>query len=274
MRICVLSENTAVSEALAAEHGLSLYVETERHRLLFDTGAGGNFAKNAVKLGIDLRAVDIAFISHGHYDHGGGLKTFLNLNTKAPVYISKNAFGRYYANRTGGVKQYIGLDEELVLSERFICVEEGLVIDEEFELFSGVKGNSFIPSGNADLFEFDGQNYKQDDFTHEQSLIITQGNKKLLIAGCAHRGIINILDKFKELQGRCPDYVIGGFHLYSLSTDSYEPYDRLVQIGELLKASGSVFFTCHCTGIKAYRQLKEIMPDKMNYISAGDNLVI
>ena len=84
MKVTVLSENTSAC-GLPSEHGLSLYVETNGRKLLFDTGQGDLFARNAEVLGVDLSAVGLAVISHGHYDHGGGLKTFLSLNDSAPV---------------------------------------------------------------------------------------------------------------------------------------------------------------------------------------------
>jgi 7,8-dihydropterin-6-yl-methyl-4-(beta-D-ribofuranosyl)aminobenzene 5'-phosphate synthase len=85
MIIKVLAENTSATNDLCSEHGLSLYIETKGHKLLFDTGASAFFAENAIKMNVDLSAVDLAVISHGHYDHGGGLKTFLNINTCARV---------------------------------------------------------------------------------------------------------------------------------------------------------------------------------------------
>ncbi|NCA67648.1 MAG: MBL fold metallo-hydrolase, partial [Clostridia bacterium] len=79
MKITTLCENTSISPEFKCEHGLSFYVETKKHKLLFDTGESGIFAENAAKLGIDLSEVDIAVISHGHYDHGGGLPAFLGM---------------------------------------------------------------------------------------------------------------------------------------------------------------------------------------------------
>ena len=96
MNLTVLLENTACRDELVAEHGLSLYIEAGGKRILFDTGASPAFADNAEKLGIDLSQVDLCILSHGHYDHGGGIRRFLEINDHAPVYVSRHAFGDYY----------------------------------------------------------------------------------------------------------------------------------------------------------------------------------
>ena len=93
MKITVLTENTACRESLACEHGLSLYIETGCHKILFDAGQSGAFADNAEALGIDLSAVDFAVLSHGHYDHGNGLVRFLEINGTAPIYLRRDTFG-------------------------------------------------------------------------------------------------------------------------------------------------------------------------------------
>ena len=107
MKITALTENTPFNDNISAEHGLSLYIETEKHNILFDMGQTSLFAENAKKLGIDLTKVDIAVLSHGHYDHGGGLTEFLKINKTAPVYINRYAFGDYY----NGTEKYIALEE-------------------------------------------------------------------------------------------------------------------------------------------------------------------
>ncbi|HHU83897.1 MAG TPA: MBL fold metallo-hydrolase [Clostridiales bacterium] len=274
MTVTVLSENTTSSEKFKSEHGLSLFIETESHKILFDTGASGLFAENAEKMGIDLSSVDIAIISHGHYDHGGGLKTFLNINNKAKIYIHKQAFEPHYSTREGGTKAYIGLDKSLLPNERFVFCGDRFVIDDKLELFSDVEPERFVPTGNKDLFVKDGDNFVQDNFAHEQNLIINENGKTLLIAGCAHKGIINIVDKFKVIKGYTPDYVIGGFHLYSRGTGQNEDPDIVDEIGKILLETRSRYYTCHCTGIESYNRLKTVMGDKIDYISTGKKLKI
>ena len=110
MKIINLVENTTSRQDVEAEHGLSLYVETEGHKILFDMGQTDMFSKNAEAMGVDLSQVDIAVLSHGHYDHGGGLEKFLSINKKAPIFISQYAFGDYY----NGSEKYIGLDKSVL----------------------------------------------------------------------------------------------------------------------------------------------------------------
>lgn len=271
MIVKTLVENTAISDAFQSEHGLSLYVETEKHKLLFDVGAGDLFIENAKKMGIDLAAVDLVVISHGHCDHGGGLKNFLNVNTKAKIYLHQKAFERHYSDRPSG-KVDIGLDEKLLPNERFIFVDQHVVIDEELTLFSHVPALHAKPSGNQNLFMLDDGAFVVDDFTHEQNLIITENEKTLLIAGCAHNGIMNIMEQVQRLQHDFPDYVIGGFHLYNRSKNQCENPKIVKEIGEYLKKTNSKYYTCHCTGVEVYQSLKEIMKEKIEYLATGSQL--
>ena len=113
MKITVLVENTG-TDAVRGAHGLSLYVETAEHRLLFDFGPDGELLKeNAAALGIDLAAVDVAILSHGHDDHAGGLKAFLETNDRAKVCAHRLAFLPHYSIRDGVLKE-IGADAVLI----------------------------------------------------------------------------------------------------------------------------------------------------------------
>lgn len=274
MRIKVLAENTSKDDMLGSEHGLSLYIETKKHKLLFDTGASDLFARNAVRMKIDLSKVDLAVLSHGHYDHGGGLEPFLSIHASAPVYVRQKAFEKHYSKRPDGTFKYNGLDETLLTSSRFVFTKDQHLIDEELTLFSAVKGNLLTPSGNKNLFMGDKSAPVLDDFSHEQNLVIRECGKTLLIAGCAHRGIVNILEHFHALYGSFPDDVIGGFHLYNIVTNQSEPPSVLSQIAQYLLGTNAVFHTCHCTGLESYRYLKTLMGEKIAYLSTGDEFIL
>ena len=272
MMISVLSENTAASDAFSCEHGLSLHIQTKKHILLFDTGASGLFAENANKLEVDLAAVDIAVLSHGHYDHGGGLKTFLDINPAAKVYAQEGAFGPHYAARPEGHMGYIGLDPGLLPSDRFVFCGRYCVIDDELELFSSPEENWPAPSGNAELYRKEGDEFLPDDFSHEQNLIIREDGQTVLISGCAHRGILNIVNWFHKDKGHFPDVLIDGFHLHSRGSGKGESPEAVDALARELLRTGTLCYTCHCTGLEAYRQLKALMGDRIGYLPAGSRL--
>ncbi len=274
MIIRALIENTTSDAKYKYEHGLCLYIETEKHTLLFDTGASSLFADNAVKMGIDLGKVDIAVISHGHHDHGGGLKTFLDINTQSKIYIHENAFDKHYGNRPNGKLENIGLDEALHRNNRFVFTGDKNVIDDELELFADVRPERLNPSGNKELYMCDGDKTINDDFRHEQNMIISESGNTVLIAGCAHKGIVNIVNRFFELRGRMPDYIVGGFHLTNPSFKKNEDPSVTDAIANYLISTKSMCFTGHCTGIESYERLKSVMGDKISYLSTGMKITI
>jgi 7,8-dihydropterin-6-yl-methyl-4-(beta-D-ribofuranosyl)aminobenzene 5'-phosphate synthase len=273
MDIYVLAENTSVSDEYDNEHGLSIYVEAKGRRLLFDMGASSLFAKNAKKLGLDLSLVDAAIVSHGHYDHGGGLGTFLQLNDKAKIYINKKAFEGHFARREEG-ETYIGLDKKLAENERIILTGDHYVIEEGIILISGVKDQKLNPSGNKELLMQKHGEFVCDDFSHEQSLLVQEGNNEALFAGCSHKGIVNILEHIRHKGYPAPTHVIGGFHMYSRSGGRYEDISTLEKTGAYLRNTGSSYYTCHCTGINAYKRLKEIIGERVEYLATGSRLKI
>ena len=274
MIIRTLVENTSISKDLRSEHGLSLYIETKKHRLLFDLGASTLFIENAAKLGVDLSKIDLVIVSHGHYDHGGGLKAFLNENSKANIVLNQKAFGQYYAKKLGKENAYIGLDAALLPNDRFVFSQNRLVIDDELEVFSNIKGKKLLPVGNKDLLKKSGISFDEDDFAHEQNLIIRENGKTLLVAGCAHNGIVNIMEHILKEEKTPIDFVIGGFHLVNPAAKRNEDPALINQIGEYLKATKITYYTCHCTGIEPYKQLKGIMQDNIHYLATGSEIII
>ena len=202
MKITALTENTSKT-GLPYEHGLSLYIQTESHNILFDTGQTELFAQNAKTLGIDLSKVDIAVLSHGHYDHGGGLKKFLELNKTAPVYMSKYAFEPHY----NGTEKYIGLDLSLKDSDKIVLTDGVTKLADGLTLYSCNEKEKLCDLGSFGLNTKENGAIVPDDFRHEHYLLIEENGRRVLISGCSHKGIVNIESWFK------PDVLIGGFHL-------------------------------------------------------------
>ena len=139
MIITVLAENTAISEDFGSEHGLSILIQMKDSTILFDTGCGGLFLQNAKKLGLDLKQVTHLILSHGHYDHGGGIPTFLAENKQASVFLRKEAFTPLYAKRLGGEIDDIGLPNELKDDPRLVFTHDGMVVTETVTLFSDIR---------------------------------------------------------------------------------------------------------------------------------------
>lgn len=275
MIIKVLSENTSSMDSLGCEHGLSLYIKTNKHKVLFDTGASSLFMQNAQKMRVDLSKVDIVVISHGHNDHAGGLETFLRINKTAKIYLQEKAFGDYYSQRPDNEKKYIGIDKNLFSHGQIVLVKDRLIIDDELELFANVTQNRLSPSGNKTLYKKEEGEFFPDDFLHEQNLVIREDDKIVLIAGCAHNGIVNILDCFYKENGCMPTHVIGGLHLYNPAFKVNEDESVISEIAKQLLQSKARFYTCHCTGVAPYEQLEEQMGSKnIAYLSTGNQLII
>jgi 7,8-dihydropterin-6-yl-methyl-4-(beta-D-ribofuranosyl)aminobenzene 5'-phosphate synthase len=274
MIIKALVENSSGNPSLGAEHGLSLFIEANGKKILFDTGASSLFSENAQKLGVDLQSVDFAVLSHGHYDHGGGLETFLSINSTAPIYIRENAFNPFYSEREGNTYEYIGLDRKLLNEKQIILTKTQTQIAEGISLFSGVKGTRFFPSGNCSLFKKEGDSYVLDDFAHEQNLVLEEDGISLLVAGCAHRGIVNILEHFHQKRGYYPTHVIGGFHLFNHRTGKPETNETLLGIAHFLQKTEATYYTCHCTGEESFGFLHSKMGAQIEYLSGGRILTI
>lgn len=274
MLIKTLVENTSSDCEIKCEHGLSLYIKTKNHHILFDTGASDLFIENANKMGVDLLNIDIVIISHGHYDHGGGLRDFLNLNDKARIYLNKGSFGEYYSENRFKVKRYIGLDQTLIPNERFVFVGDYLVIDQELTLYSQMQGQQMNPKSNDSLYIKLEDEYEKDRFDHEQHLLIKEDSKYVLFMGCGHSGIVNIIENLKIKYNLIPTHIIGGFHLYSHSKDEYESEKLIEDIGLYLNRTDMTFYTGHCTGINSYDMIKKLLHDKINYLSTGTEIEI
>lgn len=258
MKIVSLLENTTEREDIKAEHGLSVYIETARHKILFDMGHTDLFSENAKTLGVDLSAVDLAVLSHGHYDHGGGLRKFLELNDHAPVYIQRDAFLPHYH----GTDIYIGLDVTLKDHPQIIFTGDECRIDDYLTLFScneRERTHETVVSGQT---EKTARGFLPEEYRHEQYLLIEEDGKRVLISGCSHKGILDIVGWFS------PDTLVGGFHYSNLALDGY-----LMGAAKELATYPTLFYTCHCTGREQYEFMKQYMPS-LHYLSCGQTVIV
>ena len=259
MRWTVLSDNRSYDSCLFTEHGLSVLLQTERHKILLDTGASDVFVRNAEQLGIDLSDVGYVFISHGHSDHAGGLRYFLEHNQKAQVIVSPDAMsGKFFSKR--GNLHSITTEWPEIGEDRLVLIDQTCEILEGLHVIAHIPQKHPMPKGNQNLYIQDADgNYIYDDFRHELALYVDG----LLFTGCAHSGLENIL-------AACPwpvHTVVGGFHLL----DGQETDDEIKALAQRLKAMypETQFYTSHCTGDHVLEVMKDVMGEQLQPFSAG-----
>ena len=259
MKWTVLSDNRAKDPSFMTEHGLSILLETERYRILLDTGASDVFILNAKRMGIDLGSVDYVFISHGHSDHAGGLRHFMDVNKRAKVIVSLEAVNGMFYSRRNDLHSITTMWPE-GMGERLIMVDHTCEVADGIHIMAHIPHTHPMPKGNRHLFIKDAEgNFFLDDFRHELALY-TGG---LLFTGCAHSGLENIL-------AACPwpvRSVVGGFHLL----DGHESRDELVGLAQRLTDNypHTVFHTSHCTGDIAYAIMKKAMATRLHAFCCG-----
>jgi len=217
--ITTLVENCVYGRKLQAEHGLSLYIETSEHRLLFDTGASDLFIRNARLLHIDLQKVDYLILSHGHSDHTGGLRHFLELNKQATVVCKREAFSpKFKDERENGMKHTQTFD-----LSRFRFIEE------QTELLPGV---FLFPS--IDIIDHEDTHFERfrvqkedgchipDTFQDELAVVLVEPDGFSVLSACSHRGITNILRTVRAAFPESPcNLLLGGFHIHNAEERKY-----------------------------------------------------
>ena len=273
MRITALVENIASRPDCEPAHGLSLWVETGCQRLLMDAGPSDVLLRNAKALGIDVSKADMLVLSHGHYDHAGGMLPFAALAPDTPIYLRRTATEAYFSGSSEeGSLHFIGIDPAVRQLPQLYRVDGTLEIGEGLWLFGDITGRKAWPEANRKLSRKIGERYVQDSFDHEQCLVIREKGLSVLLSGCAHNGVLNILDRFFELWHVYPDVVISGFHMKKSLPHTPDEEETIRTTARALCAYPCRFYTCHCTGLPAYGLMKEIMGDQLSYLRCGDVL--
>ena len=278
VRIVNLIENTEGSRGCIFAHGLSFYIEACDKKMLMDLGPSADTLENAGTLGIDLKSVDTVILSHGHYDHSGGILPFVELNDHADIYMQSIAQDDYYADDgpdAGDERiRYIGIDKKICDLPQVKKMNGDFEIAEGIELFTVKNRTHKLPFTNKRLLMKQGGELVRDEFRHEQFLVLTEGGMRILLGGCAHNGILSIMDAYLEKYGKAPDAVVSGFHLMKKTPYRDDQVKEIEEIAQELVKFPTVFYTCHCTGTDAFDIMKVVMGDKLIYIHSGDEIIL
>jgi len=270
LRITTLSENTARMGDFVGEWGLSILVEVGDISILLDTGKSFSAVHNADALGVDLAKIDRIVLSHGHYDHTGGLRQVLQrMRKEVEIIAHPDVWQAKYARREGEPDRYAGIPfqrEELEsLGARFhltaqpVYITDNIVTTGEIPMVTG-----FEQIDNA-LFVREGTGWQPDKVMDDQALIVNTEHGLVVILGCAHHGMVNTLYHARQLTGITEIYaVVGGSHLVNASEE------RLWQTIAALRELGvQMLGLCHCTDLPAASVLAQEFGETFFFNKAG-----
>ena len=267
MKITVLIENTG-KKPLTAEHGLSVYISFDGRNYLLDAGQSGAFMDNAKLLGIDLNRVDKTILSHGHYDHADGFVPYLDQYPDRKIYAQPGVFDAYYSSSKGKM-HYIGLDEQLLKrKDRFILSDKVMKIDDDVYLIA----DECRGTAGKKLYSKEGEDYVNDDFHHEQSLVFDTEKGLVIFNSCSHTGLVPIVENVEKVLQKPVYAYIGGLHMKSVrhgveGTDFSD--EQLREISAFALSHIQYVYTGHCTGNVAMDILKGYMKERLLPIYTG-----
>jgi len=267
--ITALIENTAASQKLESEHGLSLWINYANRSILFDTGQSDLLLKNAEILNIDLASADAIVLSHGHYDHTGGLASVLEIAPKAKIYLHPAAVELKLSGNGSSVRP-IGMSDAAraaIQNRRVIWTVAPA------RLLSGISVTGQIPRINdfedvGGAFFNDNDCLKRDELLDDQALFIESSRGLIVVLGCAHSGVVNTLNYISKLTGKKKIHaLIGGMHLVNANSKRIENTLKTFEKFEIQK-----IIPLHCTGAEAVKVFNNVFADECLSLGAGGKI--
>ena len=267
LEITVLMENLSSDEKLKVEHGLSFHIRAGGQRILFDTGQSGAFLDNADHLGIQFPEDTAVVLSHGHYDHTGGLARLLATGNHYRIYAHPDAIIERYSIKDPANPRMIGIPEGSLkgLQDPGFTETEGWTTIADGIHITGAVPRITTYEDTGGPFFLDPQRTTPDPITDDQALCFEGAEGLIVLLGCAHAGVINTVRYCCEKTGNDKVHaIIGGFHLLNASTE------RMERTIEALREINADFLApCHCTGDAQTQFLREAFPENSHPCHCG-----
>ena len=266
--ITILVDNNATGN-LIAEHGLSVWIEASGQRILFDTGQGPALSNNADKLNVSIHRTDILVLSHGHYDHTGGVPLVIESAPSVHVYCHPGAKSFRYTIRDGSSKP-IDMPGTARVALESLLPERVHWVTQPIDVAPGIGVTGPIPrltnyEDTGGPFFVDVKGKHSDPIDDDIALWIHTPKGLVVIVGCSHAGLINTLNHVCHLNNTSKIHVVlGGFHLLEASRTRIEH-----TLGALMNLNPDLVVPCHCTGEQAVEKLKQALGDRFIIGSAG-----
>lgn len=279
MKVAVLIDNNPnPTQNLITEHGLSIYFEADGFKWLLDVGASEQYYNNAVSMGINVEDVDFLVLSHGHFDHTGGLEQFIKVNQKAQIIMSAQIEGKTFYSYRLQSKRNISINHSIVNQHinRFILADGNMRISKNVGLVCEIPLLYKTPKANNKLYMINSDGEQPDEFKHEVALAVNTAKGIVVFSGCSHNGVLNILDACSNYFNKSQIIAcIGGTHL--IDSDSSNEYESEInEIGKSIvgRYPNMQLITGHCTGINAHKQLSKILGENFKSFHSGTDLSI
>jgi len=274
LSITIIVDNVSDTSELKSEHGLSIWVEADDRRILFDTGQSDILIHNTKRLGIDLASADTLILSHGHYDHTGGVEPVIVRNSSIAIYCNSGVFIPRYSRQPDGRMKPIGITRKSSealhkIWDNIHWVDRPLMLADDIGITGPIPRVTDFEDTGGNFFN-DLEGVKPDPVSDDLAVWVQTSRGLCVLTGCCHSGLVNTLQYISSLTGQTPVHsIIGGFHLLNASSERMENTCAYLHDRNINR-----IVPCHCTGEKAVEYFRSRFNDRIQIGRVGSNVII